>query len=849
MQQNSSASETQRKFVHVCPACKNRYRVTINVQIYRVHKASCPHCGNLNYFDNRNGALDKDPQPIPPVAIAAEPAKPSRPVRAKWEFPVFWLKKPQLRPRITSIRRFELPSIQPGLFAVIGGVVAIIPIVLFALLVVMPSVFLPEGGEGFLSGLNSVRENKILDRNGKLIGELFSRKTGNLTAAQIPDNLKAMLIFTEDERFFRHGGVHWPSVVRAFLHNVSSFGYSQGGSTITQQLARTLLNAREKTILRKLREKSLAYFLESKLSKEEILTAYMNQVYLGHGAVGVENAARFYFLKNLSELNFAQMLAIVCLPSAPEQFSPLRYPDRLERKMDVVFARMKRERFPQAEAITDEDYETQKGAILSNPTRSPTETVFGNREDPAPYVTEHVRMAIRELIGAESEFGAGLIVETTIDANLQMAATTVTAEFLSEAQKSFPPVRTGGQTFSEADALKRSIADEYSRAGLGAVILGMPAASLSGRTSDTVLQAAAIGVDPRTGDVLFMQGGRSFRRDNQINRAIHMRRQTGSAIKPIIYSAGIESGEITPASRLDDSPVFVFRGGEGKKEFWLPENITGEYKGRISAREALAQSRNVPAIIVGRTVGLPRLAEQFKKFFFQDGEMFSRRFRMDETIAIGSLEMSPLEMAVAFGAFADNGSIHRPRMILRIKDSDGKIVYEGARDEFSTHLEPESRAIPGDVAEVMSSMLRQSAGYANTGVFPGLLMGKTGTTNEYRDAWFVGALPGLAAAAWVGYDNPSYSMQGGMGARLAGPLFGRIIQRSGFAPNGSYMFSPTAERVLICRDSGKIAGPHCPAMTELFASIRRPSETCDLHDSSGKRTEHKDDLNRQSDFQ
>ncbi|MBL8021304.1 MAG: transglycosylase domain-containing protein [Leptospirales bacterium] len=731
----------------------------------------------------------------------------------------------------------------------IGLALGAIPVILFLLLMLMPAVFLPEGGDTFLSGLDSVTANRILDRNGKLIAELFSHKTGNLKANEIPEDLKSMLIFTEDQAFYKHGGVHWSSVVRAAVYNVISFGYSQGGSTISQQLGRILLRARQKTLFRKLRETSLAFYLESHLSKEAILTAYMNHVYLGHGAVGVENAARFYFLKGPGELNFAQMLAIVCLPSAPEQFSPIRYPDRLEKKMDVVFGRMKRENFPLVANITEEMYTTQKNAMLSNPSRSPGETVFGNREDTAPYIAEHVRLQIRELLGAQSEFGAGLTVETTIDAGLQLAATSVTAEFLMGAQRNFPPIRKGGPALSQNDTLKRALTDEYMRLGLGAVLFGMPSSELSDRTSDTVLQAAAIGVDPRSGAVLFMQGGRSFRRDNQINRALKMRRQTGSAIKPIIYSAGIESGEITAATRLDDSPVFVFQGGEGKKEFWLPENITGEYQGKIAAREALAQSRNVPAILVGRAVGLPRLSEQFKKFFFQDSDVYGQRFRMDETVAIGSLEMSPLEMAVAFGAFADNGNVRRPYMILKIKDAQGKVLFDGAnRDEFGTRLEVSSRAIPGDVAEVMSSMLRDSARFANTGVYPGVLMGKTGTTNDYRDAWFVGAIPGLSAAVWVGYDNQSYSMSGGMGARLAGPLFGRIAQRSGFAPNGGYVFAPAAERVRICKETGKIAGPNCPAMTEFFAAIRKPEEACDLHGANG-RQDRKEDLSRQTDFQ
>ncbi|HNJ34692.1 MAG TPA: transglycosylase domain-containing protein, partial [Leptospiraceae bacterium] len=826
MQPASSESSELKKFVHVCPACQNRYRVTIQVKVYKVHRAACPVCGNVNYFDNRRGLLDRQgnasaPRPAQDVVYPEPPTtKKKIKTRGILDGPLFWTRGSKSTGASRRFSTWSLPELSGRTLILGGAFLGLIPIVMFLALQIVPSVFLPEGGDTYLSGLTTIRENRILDRKGRLVGELFSRKTGNLKYSEIPGSFRDILLFVEDEHFYSHGGVHWPSVVRAFARNVTSMGYSQGGSTLTQQLARILLNARQKTLLRKVRETSLAYYIEGHMSKEDIFTAYVNQVYLGHGAVGADNAARFYFLKGIADLNFAQMLALSCLPSAPEMYSPLRYPDRIERKMDAVFARMKSEGFSGAAEITQEQYESQKAAMLSNTTRSPSETVFGNREDIAPYVSEHVRNKIGELFGVEQEFGAGLQIETTIDADLQNSANTSTAEFLASAQGNFPPVRKGNPGSSE-DALKRAIVDEYFHMGLGAVMLGMPSSSQSEHTSETVLQGASVGIDPRTGAVLYMQGGRSFRRDNQINRAVSMRRQTGSAIKPIIYSAGIETGEITAASRLDDSPVFVFHGGQGPREFWLPENITGEYKGKISAREALAQSRNVPAILVGRQVGLPRLSGQFRKFFFPDDSTFDRRFRMDETIAIGSLEMSPLEMAVAFAAFADNGTIHRPYLILRIKDTSGKILYEndGSQDEFGTHLPLMSRVLPGDVAEVMSSMLRDSAAFANTGVFSGLLMGKTGTTNEYRDAWFVGAIPGLSASAWVGYDNPTYSMQGGMGARLAGPLFGRIVSRSGFSPNGSYAFSPSAERIRICKESGKISGPKCPSVTELFASV------------------------------
>lgn len=836
MQPDSSGS---KKFIHSCPACGQKYRVTIQVRLHQIHKASCPSCGNLNYFDNRTGSLDDSARTPAPAGRAPLRAAPERPIPpAK--------KRPLVRPSPRTLLSLpDFSAVSGRRWLLIGAAIAMVPLVLFLALVTIPSVFLPEGGETYLNDA-APRENRILDRKGRLIAELFARKTGSMKSDQIPADMKKMILFVEDESFYSHGGVHWPSVLRAMAANVTNVGYSQGGSTISQQLARILLNARQKTLFRKLRETSLAYYIESRMSKDDILTAYLNQVYLGHGAVGMDNAARFYFLRSPAELNFVQMLALVCLPSAPEQFSPLRNPDKLERKMDVVFARMKEEEFEPASQITESQFAEMKNAVLWNPTRSPTETVFGSREDTAPYVAEHVRLKLAALFGQESQFGAGLTIQTTIDRDLQEAANTATPEYLAAVQKNFPPVRKG-QRLSEEDVLRRAIASEYFAGGLGAAIFGGPVSISSERTSDTTLQAALVGVEPATGAVLFMHGGRSFRRDNQINRAVQMRRQTGSAIKPIIYSAGIETGIVTPATRLDDSPVFVLNGAQASREFWLPENITGEYQGKISARLALQQSRNVPAILVGRSVGLPRLSKQFEKFFFQDEAVLARRFRMDETVAIGSLEMSPLEMAVAFAAFADNGNIRRPFLIQKITDSTGKVLYQhdGSQDEFNTSLSPVSQAVPGDVAEVMASMLRDSASYSNAGVFGGTLLGKTGTTNESRDTWFVGALPGLSAAIWAGYDNPAYTIQGGMGARLAAPLFGRVISRSGFRPAGGLSFSPRAERITVCRESGLLPGKKCPLINELFASAGRPDGICDLDHSSRSGDE---DLSRQSDF-
>ncbi len=697
----------------------------------------------------------------------------------------------------------------------------------------------------YLTALEGVEPNRIVDKNGELVAELFARKTGSLKVGQIPPQLKSAFLFVEDDGFYEHGAVHWPSVARAFFVNIISFGYRQGASTITQQLARILMERREKTLFRKAKEVSLAYYLENHLSKEEILTAYMNLVYLGHGSYGVENASAFYFRKKIGELNFVQNLTLACLPSAPEHYSPLKHPDFLEKKMDLVFQRMEEEGVAPIKRF---DYELQKLNMLQSMNRSPGESVFSSRFDLAPFVTESIRMKIRQIFGQEFEFGAGLTVETTLDRRLQKIATEESTKFILKAAARYPPVKmVNGKVISDHDP-SSALRSAYIRLSLGPILFGYPEA----HSDQPHLQTASVGIDPATGEVRFLVGGTRFTSRNQLNRAVQMRRQTGSAIKPVIYSAAIESGTVTAADFLDDTPLYMAEAKKNPNDpgYWLPENITSVYEGRISVRDALARSKNVPAIRLAMMVGMDRLSEQFRKFFFSSDGEYQNRFRNDYTIAIGSMEFSPLEMASAFSAFGDNGVIHRPFLLRRILDHDGDVVYDGTgKDEFDLKLPLERRAIPGDVAQVMVSLMRDSGAHGGTGM-GGDFIGKTGTSNDNKDAWFVGVVPGLSAAVWVGYDEPLYSMRYATGASVAGPLWGDIVSR-GFSPKGGFAFSPGAVERVICVDSGKLANRSCPRKrTEYFMQEHQVNEQCEQHKDGPESRQDPNgwSLNSDSDF-
>jgi len=844
--------------MHICKKCGRGFVVRIDVDQQTILSASCPFCSEPGYFDNRYGKLkgrttslyDIDPEQINKSQEQKKTGT-KRGNRSKRNWTRLFERKPARTGSGTKgifynpLRLLSLPAFDPKRLS--AKVILVGGIVLTGLLTVsIYSAFFSGNFEMYAKRMDGVRPNRIVDARGHLVAELFSEKTGSLTFDRIPDQLKNIVIYVEDQNFYEHGGIHWPSIFRAFLKNIITFGYSQGGSTITQQLSRILMRTHEKTIIRKIKEARFAYYLEDRFSKQEILTAYLNNVYLGHGAIGVESAAQFYFEKGVEELNFIEMLILACLPSAPERLSPVKNPHLLEAKMDSVYERMIDD---DVAPYPEEEYQNRKMDVFKNITRGPQESVFGTRVNDAAYVGEYIRIKLKELFGEDQQFSAGLTIETTLNGRLQNAARKETDKHIRKISQHVRPVEYDennkikwGMTISE------KIKTEYARRGLAPVLFGLPQPS---ETRES-LEAAAIGIDPTTGEILFMQGGSKFSSTNQFNRALQMHRQTGSAIKPIVYSAAIENGVVTAASIIEDTPIFHASKTDGAEsaedpEYWLPGNISGVYEGKISVRRALAFSKNVPAIRIAKMTGMERLSNQFRKFFFFTDGTFRKRFRRDYTIAIGTLEMTPFEMALAYSAFGNNGVIKRPFLIRRIVSADGEVLYSGeGKDEFHTGLPEEVRVLSGDVADVMASLMHDSAAHGGTGI-GGEFLGKTGTTNHYKDAWFIGVLPGLSAAVWVGFDDPKYSMPGSTGASVAGPLFGRIISH-GYPVHGHFVFTPAAKRIVVCKASGLLATKLCPnPVTEVFTEDNVPTETCPIHIK--RKPDNNWSINQDTDFQ
>ncbi|EOQ89769.1 transglycosylase [Leptospira yanagawae serovar Saopaulo str. Sao Paulo = ATCC 700523] len=689
----------------------------------------------------------------------------------------------------------------------------------------------------YLEALAKNIPTKILDRNGQVVSEIFQKRTSTLRLQDYPEDMISILLNIEDQKFFFHGGIDYSAIFRAFFKNIVNLSYKQGASTITQQLARIILDDRRKSLNRKWREAQLAFALESILTKEQILETYMNHVYLGHGAFGFGEGIKFYFQKNPMELSKEEMVLLASLPSAPNKYSPLKNPeDSYTRVRAILNMFRNRGIYPNL----DRDKFISLYHNLS--TRSPNETVFGSRHDIAPYVTEHVRAVLSSLEGEKNIYeSGGYTVETTLDRNAQEVIGPIVREYLSKNKRS-GKIQKKRVRLKQESPLDLAFRQRMEEVSLLNELVWNPD-QLEGDKDQSIVQAAIVGIQPNTGQVLFLHGGDEFNSQNQFNRATQMRRQTGSSIKAVLYASAIDNGSIHAGMKILDAPLY-YRGGGGKE--WAPENLGGSFDGEISLRTALVKSKNTAAVQVAERLGSVGIEKYFTKFFFPNDAEKKNRYRGDLSLALGTLEISPLEMASAFTSFVNQGTIKRPYLIQRIKNAKGTVLYEvGASDEFKLKLPEERQVIRPDTAEVMVSLLRDSgrASGVRNGGYTGDLIGKTGTTNDYKDAWFVGARPDLSLAVWVGYDNPKFGMgPSGLGGAVAAPLWGEIlatIDKKSILPKTQFSLPVYAKPYKICNLTGKQASPTCPSTQELYLSDYPPEGPCN-EDHKSTTSDHKD---------
>ncbi len=659
-----------------------------------------------------------------------------------------------------------------------------------------------------LPSISSLKEYRpptittVYSDDNRKIAEFYKERRVVIPLSEIPDMLVKAFIAAEDSRFFEHQGVDYISICRALLKNMEAGAVVQGGSTITQQVTKYFLLTPEKSYRRKIREAILAYRIEQAFTKADILYLYLNEIYLGHGAYGVEAAAENYFGKTVKVINLAECAMLAGLPKAPGRDSPLNHPKKARERQTYVLNRMVAEKH-----IT----EAQKAEALQTPLDiKPRRNWFIER---VPFYTEHVRRHVEAEFGRKRLYEGGLKIFTAVNIEMQEAA----REQLDKGLRSLDKRHgyRGPARHLEPEEIKgfsRKLRNAYDKDPLkaGKVVEGVVTRitgrgkkkKLTVRMGDTTgvinrkgmrwarksrhfpgvgdviavkikgkkkkkelweldleqtpeIQAALLSIEAGTGHVKAMVGGRDFR-ETQFNRAVQSRRQPGSAFKPVIYAAAIDKG-YTPATEIIDNAI-VYR--DKTQNTWKPKNYAGKFYGPTLLRKALAKSRNLATIKILNDIGVNYAANYAKKL-----GITSELYR-DLSLALGSSGVSLLDLVNAYSVFANLGERVDPVFITKIVDRDGNELYE---------TDPErEQVIQRSTAYIMTSLL-ESVVTAGTGYRVRALnrpaAGKTGTTNNTHDAWFVGYTPDYVTGVWVGYDEERSLGKKETGSKAAAPVW------------------------------------------------------------------------------
>lgn len=603
---------------------------------------------------------------------------------------------------------------------------------------------------------DSDRNSRLLDSQGEVIAT-FSAGGKDSVPVQLgdisPDLVNATLA-VEDRKFYDHVGFDIRGMGRAVLVNLEHMQMSQGASTLTQQLARNLYLTHEKTWTRKAKEAMYTAQLEMKYSKDEILQMYLNEIYYGHGAYGIEAASRMYFGKSAKQLTLAESAMLAGIPKGPTYYSPYNHMKNAKDRQKVVLNAMAEiGKITQAEA--DKAYEE----MLSFKPESERKTV-----ESAPYFRDYIRnLAIKELGISEAMLDhGGLNIYTTLDLRVQKAAE-------------------------------------------DAVAKGMDAKS--------ELETALVSIDPRTGYIKAMVGGKNYR-TNQINHVLATTRQPGSAFKPIMYLAALESKQLTSASMFKSEPTLFHYDNDRKT--YKPGNFGDKYLGEIDLRQAIAASDNIYAVNTIMQIGPEQVVKMAKNLGI------TSNMSPVPSLALGTSPVSPLEMASAFSAIAAGGQRTPPVAILQVTDAAGRVIYEAPQTKAEKVVEPAAAYV---LTRLMESVF-ENGGTGNrvSATIKRPVAGKTGTTNT--DAWLVGFTPELSTAVWVGYDQgKAISTSDG---RRAAPMFAQFTEQAlASVPPKIFTVPDNVVSVYIDPESGKLAGNGCAEKRlEVFIDGTEPTEVC-----------------------
>jgi penicillin-binding protein 1A len=724
--------------------------------------------------------------------FSPKPAKPVRPRtrRRVWTNWRLWrsifgratMTGPDYRSRRIAVRTTF--SLLLGLSAIFGIMVG---------LTLVYSIALPQ-----MDDLARYRPNtttELLDVNGREIGSFALERRVVLPYNDFPPVLREAIISIEDKSFESNWGVNLVRAVGAAYRDMHSAGRAQGASTLTMQLARNLFLSSQKTYARKLQEILLSVQIERRFTKQQIFQMYANQIYLGHGTYGFEAGSEFYFSKHVKDLTLPEAALLAALPKGPEAYSPLKYPDRATRRRNLVLGEMQADRW-----ITPAQAAEAKSASLGLKIEPPPNSV-------APYFVEEVRRQLEKEYGAEEVHGAGLRVYTTLDLDLQKVANKAVLDGTAAYERRHgwkgqlqnvvlagldtetyrhPDWSQTIQTGSYIHAMVTQVApksvvvtmgsrgaalepedwkwtgnatgDEFLKRGdlvyiriEGDSIGGLMHASLQ---QDSGVQASMMAIDNANGDVIAMVGGRDFAL-SQFNRATQSQRQVGSSFKPYVYTAAVEAGA-KPMDTIVDAPVSFWT----PNGYYTPHNYEPDWKGSMSLLMAFAESRNIPALKLADHVGIKKVIEVAHRFGI------TSNIPAFLPIAIGSADITLAEQVGAYAVFPNDGIRIQPHYIRRVTQADGvplDVTAPGVTEVISV-----------DTARSMMQLLRAVVQYG-TGAAASALKhpfgGKTGTTNDYTDAWFVGFSPSVTCGTWIGFDDRKSLGEKETGAKAALPMW------------------------------------------------------------------------------
>jgi penicillin-binding protein 1A len=745
--------------------------------------------------------------------------------------------------------------------------------------------------------------SQVYGEDNSLVGEFYLERRTVVEVDKIPKKLIQAFVSAEDSNFYQHKGIDYLGIARAAFKNLVSMRKKEGASTITQQVAKSMLLTPEKKFSRKLKEAILATRMEKRLTKDEILYIYLNQIYMGAGSYGVQLAAETYFAKSVDALNLAEMAMLAGLPKAPNSYSPIKHLDRAKERQSYVLERM-----------VKEGYITQAEAAHAKETPIVIRSLKKVNSEQSAYFLEQVRIQLEEKYGEDRLYKEGLKIYTTMNGEMQKGAFDAVVSGLKAVDKrqgfrgaikylaeneiddfcrkveeniDTASLKQGSTYQGVVTAVRQETGDVTVRVGERTGLLNKKNMAWAGKVElvngygkqtggkgktlplgavieVTVIlqdtnkagaifaleqvpeaQAALIAIDPKSGAVRAMIGGYDFRK-SQFNRAMQAKRNPGSAFKPIIYAAAIDKG-FTPASIIDDSPVEY---DSGKEKAWKPKNYDNIYRGPVTMRDALTNSINVVSVRILESIGVNAAAEYAKKLGI------TSPMAENLTLALGSSSLSPLELTSAYAVFAAGGYKTTPYFVTKVVDREGKIleetappaqpVFENGSSSIilnsgksgSTNLN-QLTAVPvisPETAFVMTNLM-ESVVASGTGQRAKALgrpvAGKTGTTNDMKDAWFVGYVPQLVAGVWVGYDQEKSLGAGGSGGQAAAPIWTEFMQRAlsgvavqSFAPPANVTFA------LINPRTGRLAKEGSDgSVMECFVSGTEPTS----YDSDGGR--------------